>query len=148
MVSVSFSETLSDLLVSCSTVQDAAAAALEDVADDARDIMSDIADATMDDSPADTPYDDVVIVTTRSRHPSRHGYGGDSDDDDGSGGGDGGDDGNGQNDQEDDVLEEWIDWGDADDAAGGDRIAGGTPTIPARAATSRPLDTAAQVAHH
>ena len=68
-------------------MQDAAAAAVEDVADDARDIMSDIADATMDDSPADTPYDDVVIVTTRSRHPSRHGYGGDSDDDDGSGGG-------------------------------------------------------------
>lgn len=129
-------------------MQDAAAAAVEDVADDARDIMSDIADATMDDLPADTPYDDVVIVTTGSRHPSRHGYGGDSDDDDGSGGGDGGDDGNGQNDQEDDVLEEWIDWGDADDAAGGDRIAGGTPAIPAGAATSRPLDTAARVAHH
>jgi hypothetical protein len=104
----------------------------------------------MDDSPGDTPYDDVVIVTTRSRHPSRHGYGSDSDDiddDDGGGGGDGGDDGNGQNDQEDDDLE-WIDWGDADDAAGGDRIAGGTPPIPARAATSRPLDTAARVAHH
>ena len=128
-------------------MQDAAAAAVEDVADDARDIMSDIADASMDDSPADTPYDDVVIVTTGSRHPSRHGYGGDSDDDDGSGGGDGGDDGNGQNDQED-ADSGWIDLGDADDAAGGDRIAGGTPTILARTATSWPLDTAARVAHH
>jgi hypothetical protein len=54
---------------------------------------------------------------------------------------DGGDYDNGQNDQEDDDLDEYIDWGLADDAAGGDRIAGGTPAIPTRAATSRPLDT-------
>ena len=136
MVSVSFSETLSDLLVSCSTVQDAAAAAVEEVADQARDIMSDLADATLDETPADTPYDDVVMVTTGSRHPSRHGYGGDSDSDDeggGGGGGDGRDDGNEQNDQEDDELDGYIDWGLVDDAAGGDRVAGGTPAIPTRA---------------
>ena len=118
------------------TVQDAAAAAIEEVADQARDIISDLADATLDETPADTPYDDVVMVTTGSRHPSRHGYGGDSDGDDeggGGGGGDGSDDGNGENDQEDDELDGYIDWGLVDDAAGGDRVAGGTPAIPTRA---------------
>ena len=116
-------------------MQDAAAAAVDAVFYAAGDMFSDLADAAMDDSPADTPYDDVVTVTTRSRHPSRHGYGGESDDDDGDGdggGGDGGDDGNEQNDQEDDDLDGHIDWGLVDGAAGGDRVAGGMPPIPAR----------------
>ena len=129
------------------TVQDHATAAIELVVDDAYDIFSDLADATIDDSPAENEYDDMVIVETASHHPLRPRYGGGGDSDSDHDGGDGGDDGNGPNDQEDDDLDGYVDWSLLDNAAGGDRVAGGTLAIPARAETFRPHETATRVAH-